>query len=86
MIDAHISQNEIAGNGLPPDDNPSTHRWDQAAATIFNLSGRFYECPNCDRIMWQRPGREIVIELWKSLQAADLKSIMNQSWQEGYGA
>lgn len=57
VIDALIRKHEIAGHGLPSDKDPKKGRWKEAAMTVFELSGRFYECPECRRIMWQRPDR-----------------------------
>ncbi len=30
--------------------------WDQSGAIISAAISRFYECPHCGRLMWQKPG------------------------------
>jgi hypothetical protein len=30
-----------------------------ADQTTVNLTGLLYECPDCDRVMWQKPGQSV---------------------------
>ena len=59
VIDAHIRKHEICGTGLPGNDHPRVDEWDRASGVIVASSGLLYECPECGRLLWQKPGEDV---------------------------
>jgi hypothetical protein len=58
VIGAEIIRNNFSGIDLPSDSYPHTNTHALAAGTIVNKSGVLYECPECGRLIWERPGDE----------------------------
>ena len=58
VIGSEIAQHEISSGGLPDDRNPRVSEFDHAAGVIADSSGSLYECPECGRIMWEKPNKD----------------------------
>ena len=60
LLDAEVRRREIeagAGGTLPPKTHPKFEEWQKSDLFISAAHSRFFECPNCGRLMWRRDGR-----------------------------
>ena len=60
VLDAELSCREISGSWAPlvPESNPRASEFAELAWKIVERCGNLFECPECGRIMWNRPGNE----------------------------
>ncbi len=56
MLAASARQQQMAGDNTPDRQSPDFPGWDRCGSIISAATSRFYECPRCGRLMWQRPG------------------------------
>jgi hypothetical protein len=56
VIDAEVRRRDIAGTGLPPDNDPRANEHTDLTWVIIDRSGQLLDCPACGRILWRRPG------------------------------
>jgi len=59
LIDAEALRGSISGkSSLPSNDHPRVKEYDNASGVVLKLTGRMYECPECGRLMWEKPGAD----------------------------
>ncbi len=59
VIDAEIRRHEITEGGpLPGNDHPHADEYDEMTGIVAGEPGLLYECRECGRLMWRKPGDE----------------------------
>jgi hypothetical protein len=56
MLAASARQQQISSAEIPANNQPDFSEWQRCRSIVTAAISRFYECPRCGRLMWQRPG------------------------------